>query len=158
MMHFFSQPILFLYNKIISLLILLLLAICTIIDSWSWEREGSSCALGEVTEKIIGGLSVGGEEEVTGHQLQVIFLSYSCMVMNPGTISQTSIAARLSLISHVNLSSSLLVNQGHDIMTPCPLGQVQATKIFLHLEVEGRNKIFNLISFLHPGPILHVRD
>ena len=58
----------------------------------SWEREGGSSTFGEVAEEVIGGLSVGGEEETTSYQLQIILLSYSSVVVNPGG-NYSSIAA-----------------------------------------------------------------
>ena len=44
-----------------------LLAVCPIINPSSWDGKGSTGALGEVAEEVIGGLCVGGEEEVAGN-------------------------------------------------------------------------------------------
>merc|ERR1711892_1530715 len=103
-----------------------LLAVCPVINPRSWDGKGSSGALGEVAEEVIGGLCVSGEEEVASYQLKIILLSNSCMVINPITIPKTFIAPSLSLICHVNLSTLLFIDQSQNIVAPCALGQVKA--------------------------------
>ena len=59
----------FIFIKISSQLIYhaLLLTVCPVINPRSWDGERSTSALGEVAEEVIGGLCVGGEEEVAGY-------------------------------------------------------------------------------------------
>ena len=80
-----------------------LLAFCPIINSLSWYWERFPSTLGGIGKEVIGGIIVGGEEEVACYQLKVILLCNSNMVINPASISKSFIAANLSLIHHVYL-------------------------------------------------------
>ena len=79
-----------------------MLAFLAIINSWQREWEWLPSTLGVGAEQGVGDLSVGGEEEVSCDQLQVIFLC-QCDMVSYSAAYNARVTSGLSLIGHVNL-------------------------------------------------------
>jgi hypothetical protein len=86
----------------------LLLALWSIIDACCWVWPWCARALGEVADYIIGCLCVGCVEEITSHQLQVVFLNQSILAYHP-LAQDSGVTGCLSHIRHVHLKRKVFM-------------------------------------------------
>merc|ERR1711915_555653 len=82
----------------------------SIIDAGNRKRQRKAHALAHVTQDGVGCISVGGVEETSSHQLKIILLCNSSMIIH-SIVCNSFITDNLLFIHHINLSSSLPVNQ-----------------------------------------------